>query len=67
MSDRTLMLTVVLNKDYRIEDDAKQIGQAIMMIRGVASVRANVADPQDYMAIENAKRELREKIGEILK
>lgn len=43
MSDHTVVLTVVLDKDYRV-DDAESIMFAIRMIKGVLSVKANVTD-----------------------
>jgi copper chaperone CopZ len=65
MTDRTRILTVVLDHDYR-EDDVRAIIDAIKMVKGVAAVDMDVADPEQYMAIETAKRELQTKIYEVL-
>lgn len=57
MTDRFLTLTVVLDRDYR-DDDAQSIIDAIKMVKGVLSVKGNVADGSEYMAIERARHEL---------
>ena len=65
MTDRTRLLTVVLDHDYRT-DDVQGIIDAIQMIKGVIAVDLNVADPEQHMAIKAAKRELQDKIYEVL-
>ncbi len=57
MSDRTNILTVVLEKEMRL-DDADSIMSAIAMIKGVSSVSPNVSDPTEHMAIIRAKTDL---------
>ena len=48
MTDRIKGLVITLDGDYR-DDDVDVIVNAIMMIKGVASVSKSVANPQDYM------------------
>jgi copper chaperone CopZ len=67
MSDRTRCLTVVLDQDYRICDDAQAIINAISMVKGVVSVEANVKDSNDYLAYESARHEIEQKLWEALK
>jgi copper chaperone CopZ len=67
MSDRTRCLTVVLDQDYRICDDAQSIINAIAMIKGVASVEANVKNSSDYLAYVSARYELEQKLYNALK
>ena len=57
MSDRTISLTVVLDQVYRV-DDAEAIMNAIKMMRGVATVEANVADVNTYVSYSKARTEL---------
>lgn len=61
MTDRYNTLTVVLEKDIR-EDDAEHLLIAIHSLKGVLSVRGNVADATAYMAEERAKYKFREKL-----
>ena len=65
MTDRYNTLTVVLEREIR-EDDAEKYIDAIRMIKGVLSVKGNVADYEEYMATERVRRELGEKIWEVL-
>lgn len=67
MSDRTRCLTVVLDRDYRIEDDAQAIINAISMVKGVVGVEANVKSACDYLAYESARYELEQKLWDALK
>lgn len=57
MTDRFHTLTVVLEKDTR-EDDAKHLIDAISQLRGVCSVRGEVANVETHMAEQRAKHEL---------
>jgi hypothetical protein len=66
MSDHTVVLTVVLDGDYRV-DDAGSIMDAIRMVKGVASVEANVADPDTHVAYMRARIDLEEKLFEALR
>jgi len=65
MTDRIHSLNVVLDMDYR-SDDVEKIVNAIKMIKGVLSVSMCVADFNSHMAEERAKRELGEKLWEII-
>lgn len=65
MTDRLHSLTVVLDK-VRRDDDAEDIIEAIRMIKGVASVEGNVADPSFYAATEQAKFQLRQEMRDVL-
>lgn len=65
MTDRYNYLTVVLEQDIR-SDDAEPLIQAISMLRGVVKVEPHVANPDNYMAEERARRELGEKLWAIL-
>jgi inosine-uridine nucleoside N-ribohydrolase len=66
MSDHTVALTVVLDKDYRV-DDAESIMSAIKMIKGVTSVEANVADFDTHVAYTRARNELEKKLFDALR
>ena len=66
MTDRTQVLTVVLDRQYR-DDDVKAITDAISMIRGVIKVGINISDAMQYMNIEVAKAEIRLKLFEAVK
>jgi len=65
MTDRFNTLTVVLEKDIR-EDDAEHLLIAINCLKGVLSVRGNVADATAYMAEERAMHAWREKLLSIV-
>lgn len=65
MSDRINTLTIVLDQPYR-DDDVEQIVNAIRMIKGVASVTANVQNMTDHVAYDNARRDLGNKLWEVL-
>lgn len=65
MTDRFNTLTVVLEKDMR-DDDAERLLDAIRCMRCVLSVDGNVANPSDYMAEERVKRDLSDKLWQVL-
>lgn len=65
MTDQYNALTVVLEKDIRV-DDAEAILNAIRQLRGVLSVNGNVTNFGDYIAQERARRDLVEKIWDVL-
>lgn len=67
MTDRVNALTVVLEADIRIDDAEAGIIAAIKQLRGVISVRPKVANTDSYIAREQASRELRMKLWEVLK
>jgi hypothetical protein len=48
------------------DEDAKQIQGAIEMIKGVSRVVPQVADAETYFAVEKARRDLGEKILEVI-
>lgn len=66
MTDRVKALTVVLERDIRV-DDVKELTNAILMFRGVADVQPLISDPVDYIAKERARHELEAKILDVLK
>ena len=65
MTDRYHTLTVVLEADIRT-DDAEGLIEAIKRMRGVLSVAGEVSDLDSHMAEERARRELGQKLWEIL-
>lgn len=65
MTDRINAITVVLDKDVRI-DDAEGLLTAIRQLRGVLSAEPHVSDVRDHMAQERARNELREKLWDAL-
>lgn len=65
MTTRVKGFVVALEQDIR-EDAAERIVDAIKMIRGVLSVEASVADHTDWMARERARRELGDKLMEVV-
>lgn len=65
MTDRFNTLTVVLEKDIR-DDDAETLLTEIRQMRGVLSVKGNVSDMTALMAEERAKRELGQKLMEVI-
>lgn len=65
MTDRTHAFTVVLDREYRV-DDAESIVNAIMMVKGVIDVQPHISDVDFYTAREQAKLELRKKLFEVI-
>jgi hypothetical protein len=65
MSDHYSKLTVVLEYDLR-DDDAEALISCIKMMRGVLEVSGDVTNASDYMATVRAKRELGQKLLEVL-
>lgn len=65
MSDSFHSLTVVLASDIK-DEDCEPLISAIMQIRGVIGVAPIVADFNSHMAHERAKRELGDKLWEVL-
>lgn len=57
MTDRVHSFQVVLDKNMRI-DDAEAIKNALLQVKGVIDVQANVADFVSTMAESRAKQEL---------
>lgn len=65
MTNRFNALTVVLDKEIR-EDDAEHLIGAIRMLKGVLSVSGNVTDVGVHIAYEKAKREISDKLWEVI-
>ena len=65
MSDRTVCLTVVLDKEIRT-DDAESTLAAIAMIRGVVSVTANVTNTMDHVAYARARHDIEARLYKAL-
>lgn len=65
MTDRHIAYTVLLKQPVR-SDDAEAIIQAIAMIKGVSKVTPVVQDIQASFAYERAKREMGQKLWQIL-
>lgn len=65
MSDRIKGLTVTLRPNMR-EDDAQCVINAIKMLNGVIDVKAHVANLDHNFAVTTAKRDLQQKLRDIL-
>jgi hypothetical protein len=66
MSDHTIVLTVILDKNYHI-NNAQNIMNAIGMIKGVASVKANVTNLETHTAYARARSDLEQRLWDVLK
>lgn len=66
MTDRVGTITLVLEKDMRI-DDAEDLIKALYQIRGVIKVQPNVTDYNALMAYSRARTELQEKLWDVLR
>lgn len=65
MTDRVFALTVALKNDVRT-DDVEAITNAVRMIRGVLDVTEHIVNAETYVAQERARRELGEKLWNVL-
>lgn len=65
MSDRIKGIIVTLENDIR-EDDAKEIINAVLMIKGVLNVTTSVRDHNDIMNRERVRSEYRERLWNAL-
>lgn len=65
MTDKYFALTVLLDQNIR-EDDAQPIIHAIQMIKHVQKVEPHVSDVDIWAATERARRELGQKLWEVL-
>ncbi len=65
MTDRLKGVWVAFDTDIR-EDDAESLIEAIKHLRHVQAVTDSVANPDDWMARERVRRELGEKLWEVL-
>ena len=62
MTDRVFSLTVMLNREMRV-DDVEHLVDAISMMRGVMKVeKGPVADLDHHYAKEHVSRELKKKV-----
>lgn len=61
MTDHINALIVTLERDVR-DDDLQSLSDAIQHFRGVLSVKSNIADLRDHIAIERAKHEIKSKL-----
>ena len=66
MSDKIKGITVAFTQDFKHED-AENIIDAILMIKGVEDVTTIPTNVSDYIARQQVKNELREKIFEWFK
>jgi hypothetical protein len=66
MTDRYNAVVVALDRDIR-EDDAEAIINAIRMLKGVLTVTLNVTHIDTHVAEARVKRELMEKLYDVLK
>lgn len=66
MTDRTRVLTVALDKEYR-DDDVEFIKNAIRMIKGVIAVEHEVSGPSDWANRESVRMELEKKLYKALR
>ncbi len=65
MTDRIQTITIALDKDYR-EDDLQPLMDALKQFKGVIAVEGNVTDHNDWGNREMIRRELGEKLWEVL-
>jgi hypothetical protein len=65
MSDRIFSYTVTLDGVYK-DEDAIKIQETIEMIKGVSSVVPQVATAETYFAVDQARRELGDKILKLI-
>lgn len=65
MTDRVKGLIVTFENDIR-EDDAENIINAIMMLKGVIGVSPNTVNPSDLMNRQRISYELKAKIDSVL-
>jgi hypothetical protein len=67
MSDRVQQLTVILDKEYRLEDDAQKIIEALSMVKGVRKVTAErIMDIADYAARQTVLHDFRSTLFTLL-
>ena len=64
MSVRTIVVTLEAGVSDEFVDN--HLVPGILAMKGVLSVDAEVANHQDYFALENARRELGQKLWEVL-
>lgn len=65
MSNRIFSYTVTLDGIYK-DEDAKQIQDAIEMIKGVSCVVPQIATAETFFAVDIARRDLGQKIIDLI-
>ncbi len=65
MSDRVKGFTIVLEHDIH-EDDAEEIQNALLLIRGVMLVHPSTVVPGDWFAEQRVKAAMAKKLNEVL-
>jgi hypothetical protein len=66
MTDRVGTITLVLDKDIRV-DDVQPLLDACHQLKGVIAVKANVSDYNGVMAYSRARHELTMKLFDALR
>lgn len=66
MTDRVKGFTVVLDKDFRI-DDVEVIQNAIAMIKGVNSVQPIIANGEEFVVEQRTRSEIRKKLLDFIR
>jgi len=66
VTDRLKGCVVVFDEDIR-EDDAEPLMAAIAQLRGVLSIQPSIRTADDWMIRERVRRELTEKLCEVLR
>jgi hypothetical protein len=66
MTDRIKGLTIALDRDYR-DDDVQAIVDAIMMIKGVQSVKKSIANHEDWINRVQIRTDLQRRLFDALK
>lgn len=65
MTDRLKGVWVAFERDIR-DDDAVGVIEAMKQLRGVVAVTTHAADASDWMARERIRRELGDKLWQVL-
>lgn len=66
MTDRIKGLTIALDRDYR-DDDVEAIVNAIMMVKGVLSVKKSVANHEDWINRTQIRADIENRLYTALK
>lgn len=67
MTDRLAGVLVTFDDNYRVDDDAREIVDALKMIKGVAFVEPITADYQLQIATDRARLKLVNELWDVLK
>lgn len=65
MSSKINSLTVVFETDL-CEEDVQRVSDAILLLKGVISVDANITDYNTHVAYSRAKMDFRDKLWDVL-